>query len=94
MIWLKAVVTIQINSSEGQGFIEMIYLNPQCLLKYHQNSMGKRIVCSGLHACTLLYMGSDWDKLDLIVIDNLLPTSKYLILKSGHTNRLAQNINS
>lgn len=34
-----------LTSSEGQNFIEVIYLNPQYLLKYHQNSKGKKSVC-------------------------------------------------
>lgn len=65
-----------LTSSEGQNFIEVIYLNPQYLLKYHQNSKGKKImfwrcmpVYSFTSALVLLYL----DKLHLIVIDILLP---------------------
>lgn len=45
----------------GRSFIEVIYLNPQCLLEHHENSSGKKVRCSGAAypcaacPCTPLY---------------------------------------
>lgn len=48
-------------TSCGQSFIEAIYLNPQCLLKHHENSTGKKVRRSGAACRVLLSVSSVWD---------------------------------
>lgn len=82
-----------INFSWRTELYEVIYLNPQCLLKHHENSMEKKVRCSGAACpCAPLYQLCV-GQLYLILIDNLLPSSKNSILNFGHTNRLVLGTN-